>query len=93
MGSSAIAHCSACGYQSGLLMTGGGIRNFRVFDARPANCARCQTITWANVKAQPLACQKCGGTEVILLANNGVSSCPKCGERHLELRDGGLLWD
>lgn len=93
MGSSTIAHCNACGYDTGQLPTGGGIRNFRTYDAEPVHCARCHEVTLANVKQSPLVCLKCGGSEVTLLPGEGLSVCPKCGKAELRFQNGGIRWD
>lgn len=93
MGTSAIAHCEACGYRSDTLLLGGGIRSFRTHDARPIHCARCRAVTTANFKASPLACLQCGSAEVTPLVGKGPMVCPKCGEAQLLLRDAGILWD
>jgi hypothetical protein len=58
VGSSTIGHCDACGYATGQLRTGGGIRNFQTYDAQPIHCAQCQEVRLANVKP-PLVCLKC----------------------------------
>lgn len=93
MGSSTIAHCKACGYQSDTLMTGGGMRNFQTYDARPVHCRQCQAVTTANFKEPKLTCLRCSSAEVTPLVGCGPTICPKCGKTELRFQDGGVLWD
>jgi len=93
MGSSTIAHCDACTYESDTLMTGGGMRNFRTYDARPVHCAQCHAVTTANFKAQTLTCLRCDGREVTPIEGKGPALCPKCGKAELRLTSGGIMWD
>jgi hypothetical protein len=93
MGDSTIACCNACGYATPLLMTGGGMHNFRTFDARPVLCPTCREVTTANMKAALPVCLKCGEGATSAVPWPGPSVCPKCGESHLYLKAGGLMWD
>jgi hypothetical protein len=93
MGSSTIAHCDACGYDSNTLLTGGGMRNHQTYDARLVSCPQCREITTANFKATNLTCLKCGGTEITPVVGRGPALCPKCGKAKLRFQDGGIMWD
>ncbi len=55
MGASAIARC-LCGYESPLLMIGGGMLNFNEFCAFPAYCAEGSHLVTVNMFDRPLAC-------------------------------------
>jgi hypothetical protein len=93
MGDSKIAECASCGYSSGTLLTGGGMRSFRTYDAQPVHCASCGVIRTANLKVAPLSCLMCGGVGVTALQGLGPTSCPKCGKAELRFRKGGIKWD
>ena len=93
MGTSKIARCGACRYESDELLTGGGLVSFRTYDARPVHCGRCKEVTTANFKAQPLICERCSSAHVVPLVGEGPLACPKCGKIELRLSDGEILWD
>ena len=93
MGDSIIAKCVSCGYSSGILPTGGGIRSFRTHDAQPVHCETCRAVTTANVKKVPLSCLACRSVEVTRLQGPGPTICPKCGKTDLRFQDGGIRWD
>jgi hypothetical protein len=93
MGNSIIAQCASCGYSSGTLLTGGGMRSFQTYDAQPVRCASCRAVTTANLKKVPLSCLTCRSVEVTRLQDPGPTICPKCGKTDLRFQDGGIKWD
>ena len=64
MGTSSDAHCFHCGYDTFLIL-GAGLSNFETHASWPVSCPNCAPITTANYKKPPLACDKCGSTEVM----------------------------
>ena len=93
MGSSTIARCGACGYQSDTLLIGGGMRSFNTHEARPVHCARCNAVTTANFKSPTLSCLMCDSSDVTPIAENSPAICPKCGKLELRFQSGGIKWD
>ncbi|KAA6182588.1 hypothetical protein F2Q65_17570 [Thiohalocapsa marina] len=57
MGSSVIATCSACGYQSEPLMIGGGMADFHALCAFPAYCAKGNHLLTINLFDDPCRCR------------------------------------
>ncbi len=63
MGTSTDAHCSACGYDT-FLMLGGGMSNHTTYAAWPVSCKTCAAVTTANFKESPLVCRSCKSQDV-----------------------------
>ncbi|MFB1490910.1 MULTISPECIES: hypothetical protein [unclassified Thiocapsa] len=58
MGCSVVATCSACGFDSGLLMIGGGMDTFTTMFAFPAYCKACDALVVVNMLDSPRRCRK-----------------------------------
>ena len=99
MGSSTDAHCSACGYDTSLLI-GRGLRTGDALELCPVSCRVCSEIVTANFKQAPLTCGRCNSTEVMPIISrsrpqeksstssdlrpiDGPYQCPKCGANEL----------
>jgi hypothetical protein len=63
MGTTIDAHCFACGHDR-FMRTGGGMANHTTYAAWPVSCKSRKAVTTANFKSSPLACLKCGSTNV-----------------------------
>jgi hypothetical protein len=68
MGNMTDAHCFACGYDTGLTI-GGTRSSYLEVSWWPVSCPHCRGVTGANLSKAPLACSKCGATDVIELGD------------------------
>jgi hypothetical protein len=60
MGSIVQAKCS-CGFDSGGLYLGGGMRNFQTFFGVPGLCSNCYELKVVNYLSKQPKCNKCEG--------------------------------
>ena len=99
MGCSVVATCSACGFDSGLLMIGGGMDTFTTLFAFPAYCKACDALVVVNMLDSPRRCVRRHREEPTPYGDaslqgtpgaNVVASWSHAGQ-HLELTDGAYF--
>lgn len=104
MGLSINAECE-CGFQSGNMLTGGGMLNFETTNYHPCLCRRCRVMFSGNIKQLPVRCFQCGEESIPYGTVdsessftdgglwNGQYECPQCEKERMTFRMGLICWD
>ena len=64
MGSSVLGYCN-CGYETGEILIGGGMRNHETYCGFPHYCLDCKHLFTGNIFDQSVSCPKCKSKNVV----------------------------